>query len=176
MQVFDKRKRKGEEKKKKDEDIKILMSLSSFNLKMTWMLIPYLAINNPGAETCLNFDDVSALQWGTGQRQRHGHQKPVALRRDVSPARAIAVWWGLDSRARGPNVTRQAETGMIQPCSKDGDREGERNARRGGDGCGRMGTQSTWRGRLKGDEKEQGEWAAGEMIMMGIFKKKIGSL
>lgn len=62
MQVFDKRKRKGEEKKKKDEDIKILMYLSSFNLKMTWMLIPYLAINNPGAETCLNFDDVSALQ------------------------------------------------------------------------------------------------------------------
>lgn len=68
-------------------------------------------------------------------------------------------------------MTRQAETGMIQPCSKDGDREGERNARRGGGGCGRMGTQSTWRGRLKGDEKEQGEWAAGEMIMMGILKK-----
>lgn len=55
MQVFDKRKRKGEEKKKKDEDIKILMSLSSFNLKMTWMLIPYLAINNPRGRNVSQF-------------------------------------------------------------------------------------------------------------------------
>lgn len=41
---------------------------------------------------------------------------------------AIAVWWGLDGRAArkgGANVTRQAETGMIQPCSDDGGMQGE---------------------------------------------------
>lgn len=76
-------------------------------------------------------------------------------------------------------MTRQAETGMIQPCSKDGDREGGRNARRGGGGCGRMGTQSTWRGRLpvKGDEKEQGGMGGRRDDHDGdLKKKKIGSL
>lgn len=42
----------------------------------------------------------------------------------------------------GANVTRQAETGMIQPCSEDRGRQGETEMHEEEEG--RKNTESTW--------------------------------
>lgn len=124
------------------------------NVARTWQLQP------PG-QKCVPFWWCQCFEeWGTGQCKRHGHQRPLALWRDVSPASAIAVWWGLDRRAGGPNVTRQAETGMIQPCSEDGGRRAETERRGGGGG-------RIQRAHGTREERLKGRGIGGEMIMIG---------
>lgn len=57
-------------------------------------------------------------------------------------------------------MTRQAETGMIQPCSEDGGRRAETEMRGGGGGRiqGAHGTR---------EERLKGRGIGGEMIMIG---------
>ena len=139
------------------------LSPSPSYLKTAWngWLIPHLEINSSCSRNLSLFDDVSAL-W-VRDRSAVASWLPVALWLDVSPVSAIAAWWSPDRCAWGPDVTRQAEMGMIQACSEDGGGQRCRERRkiwgsvRRAHGEGRR----NWKG---AEEKGEAEGTAMEMI------------
>lgn len=66
---------------KRGSDLKCAL----WNQQKIWETSPpgqkYVSLRCPCTQEC-----------GTGQRWRYGHQKPLALRWDVSPARAVTEW------------------------------------------------------------------------------------
>lgn len=98
-------------------------------------LISYFAINSPRGRNVSHFDDVCALrsegQVSASVTDIRGPQRCGEMSARLAPSPCDEA--RTDVQGGGPNVTRQAETGMIQPCSKDGGRRGETEMRAEGE-------------------------------------------
>lgn len=119
-------------------------------------LIPNLAVNGPRGRNLSHSHDVSAVK---NERQVSAYVMDIGGLQHcgmMSAPLGVEAW--TDVRG-GPNVTRRAETGMIQRCRKNGgwkrrDRQVKKRGRR-----------DTWT--ESGSNRTNEGRAAAEMIMIG---------